>query len=525
MSEDGHGAPMYKLYHDVLGAEASSEVLAFALSRVSAFEASRTVGRDPRFADWRRSVVLFADKLRPVAPLIEGAVRSRLPEALAALGVAPFGDQRLELQLTAHGDGQYYHWHTDNGSPATHTRTVTFVYYFHAAPRRFSGGELVIHAPTDQRIIIEPRNDSLVFFASGTRHEVLPVRCPGGGFGDSRFTLNGWIHRRPERRPATYFDAKVLGKLAPVGASRLRSQALGPPQDASSGPLRSAPGAASAAETAMALGLLDLYGALWRRSDPVRRIDTVDALSGSDFFQNYYLRHRPVLIRGGLGSARSVRAWTPDALAERFGSERIEITARRDSDPEYEINFRATTTTITLRELVDRLRAEPKSNDFYLVARNDFFRNPAFLPLRREIGAPADIVDAESRLPGSVKLWIGPAGTVTPLHFDLHSILFAQMHGRKRFWLIPPFDAPKLYLHRRFYSAVNPEAPDLARFPRFAEAWVAEVDVFPEDLLFLPAGWFHGVRSLDVSISATFSNFRVPGGNHRLPLDRAGGSV
>lgn len=515
---------MYKLYHEVLGSAANSEVLAFALSQVPAFQPSGTVGRDPRYADWRRSAVLYSDKLGPVGPRIEAAVRSRLPEALAALGMAPFGDQRLELQLTAHGDGQYYHWHTDNGAPETRTRTVTFVYYFHATPRRFSGGELVIHAPPDRRLVIEPQNDSLVFFASGTRHEVLPVRCPGGGFGDGRFTLNGWIHRRPERRLATYFDAKVLGKLAPAGPALSRS--LRPAGKAPPAPRQGPAAAASTAEAAMALGLLDLYAALWRRSEPVGRIDAVDALSGLDFFERYYLRHRPVLIRGGLAGAPAVRTWTPDTLAERFGSERIEITARRDADPDYEINFRATTTSITLRELADRLRTEPAGNDFYLVARNDFFRNPAFRPLRREIGAPADIVDAESPLSGAVKLWIGPAGTLTPLHFDQHSILFAQIHGRKRFRLVPPFDAPKLYLRRSFYSAVDPEAPDLARFPRFAEAWMAEVDVSPGDLLFLPAGWFHGVRSLDVSISATFSSFRLPGGNDRLPLDRvAGGRV
>jgi hypothetical protein len=39
--------------------------------------------------------------------------------------------------------------------------------------------------------------------------------------------------------------------------------------------------------------------------------------------------------------------------------------------------------------------------------------------------------------PGTAKLWIGPKGTVTPLHFDEHSILFAQVHGRKHSKLIP----------------------------------------------------------------------------------------
>lgn len=512
---------MYKLYHDVLGTATSADVLAFALSREAAFRPSRTVCRDPRYADWRRSKVLFADQLGAVAPRILAAVRTRLPDALAALGITPFGDQHVELQLTAHGDGQYYRWHTDNGAPETRTRAVTFVYYFHAAPKRFAGGELVFPASPDRPIVIEPRDDSLVFFASGTRHEVLPVRCPGGSFGDGRFTLNGWVHRRHERRPATYFDAKVLGPLGPPrprsAPARFVSTARSAPRTA-----QQAPNAAASlpAEAALALGLLDHYAALARRAKPVGYIDAVNAISGPEFFDRYYLRHRPVLIRGALAGAQSVRTWTPSALAERFGAERVEITTGREADPDYESNFRTTTGWVTMRELADRLLAKPEGNDYYLVARNDFFRNPAFVPLRREIGVPADIVDPESPMSGAVKLWIGPAGTVTPLHFDQHAILFAQIYGRKRFWLVPPFEASNLYLHRRFYSAVDPEAPDLLRFPRFGEANVAEIVVDPGDLLFLPAGWFHCVRSLDISISATFSSFRLPGGNDRLPLDR-----
>ncbi|WP_333783600.1 hypothetical protein [Nostoc sp. 'Peltigera malacea cyanobiont' DB3992] len=26
-------------------------------------------------------------------------------------------------------------------------------------------------------------------------HEVLPVNCPSQAFGDSRFTINGWVRR------------------------------------------------------------------------------------------------------------------------------------------------------------------------------------------------------------------------------------------------------------------------------------------------------------------------------------------
>ena len=105
---------------------------------------------------------------------------------------------------------------------------------------------------------------------------------------------------------------------------------------------------------------------------------------------------------------------------------------------------------------------------------------------------------------------------VTPLHYDEHSVLFAEIFGRKHVKLIPPFDYRRVYARDRFYSDVDPEHVDLVRHPEFAHASVADVLVEPGDVLFLPVGWWHWAKSLDVSISATFSSFRVPDRNSSL---------
>ena len=48
---------------------------------------------------------------------------------------------------------------------------------------------------TDTFQIVEPRNNSIVFFNAAIMHEVTKVQVPSQEFGDSRFTVNGWIHR------------------------------------------------------------------------------------------------------------------------------------------------------------------------------------------------------------------------------------------------------------------------------------------------------------------------------------------
>ena len=53
-------------------------------------------------------------------------------------------------------------------------------------------------------------------------------------------------------------------------------------------------------------------------------------------------------------------------------------------------------------------------------------------------------------------------------------------------------------------SEVEVEAPDLARHPRFAQAAYEEVVLRPGELLFIPAGTWHYVRSLSTSWSISF---------------------
>ena len=108
--------------------------------------------------------------------------------------------------------------------------------------------------------------------------------------------------------------------------------------------------------------------------------------------------------------------------------------------------------------------------------------------------------------PGPPRFWLGPGGTVTPLHCDYDDNLFAQVWGRKRIWLAPPHHEPYLYPREAnallFGSPFDPDAPDYQRFPLARQAALVEVVVDAGDMLYVPAGWYHQVRSLSFSLSA-----------------------
>jgi ribosomal protein L16 Arg81 hydroxylase len=109
---------------------------------------------------------------------------------------------------------------------------------------------------------------------------------------------------------------------------------------------------------------------------------------------------------------------------------------------------------------------------------------------------------------GPAQLWFGRRrdhALVTRLHCDLANSFLAQVHGRKRVRLFSPSQDEALYALDAFNTyrpcRVDAAAPDLARFPRFAEARGVDVVIEPGDLLVIPTGWFHCVWALDHVLS------------------------
>ncbi|KAI0350207.1 Clavaminate synthase-like protein [Trametes cingulata] len=138
--------------------------------------------------------------------------------------------------------------------------------------------------------------------------------------------------------------------------------------------------------------------------------------------------------------------------------------------------------------------------------------------------------------------WLGPAGTVSPAHTDPFFNFYAQVVGRKTIWLAPPEASLYMYPYPSTSSdplsqpptegdaprnpAANHESPSMSNttqvdvflsspehleksrssFPGFWEKVVPSamsVTLEPGDLLFFPPGWWHAMRSEDLSFSVS----------------------
>ncbi len=123
---------------------------------------------------------------------------SVLGHVRTALDEPAFPVRSIELQITASNDGEYFRLHTDNSHAALAGRRLTYVYFFHREPARFSGGRLRLFEvagparPGPLIAEVTPRQNQVVFFAPHYLHEIETVSCPSRRFHDSRFTVNGW---------------------------------------------------------------------------------------------------------------------------------------------------------------------------------------------------------------------------------------------------------------------------------------------------------------------------------------------
>lgn len=239
------------------------------------------------------------------------------------------------------------------------------------------------------------------------------------------------------------------------------------------------------------------------------QIDRRPSIDADTFYRHYFAAGRPLVLTALTRDWPALGRWSPADFRARFGHAEIEVMADRDADPERDRNFEAHRRHVAMADYLDRIESGGASNDTYLVAHNGALRNPALRPLLDDVRPPDDLFDP-ALLATATSLWIGPAGTRTPLHHDTTNVFFCQIWGRKRFWLISPFETALLDGASGFFAGATAEEIEAGQRPELAGMRVARVDLGPGEALFLPAGTWHEVLALEPSISFSLLGFRRP---------------
>lgn len=244
----------------------------------------------------------------------------------------------------------------------------------------------------------------------------------------------------------------------------------------------------------------------------VTPIERVGPLTPDQFQTRYSSRDRPVVIEGGARHFPAIGRWSPEYLKRTLGGLAIRFkqsASHRHPDfsaDSLDVAFRLGNTTFG--EFLDEVTQGPEEqrahklftgDEQFLLRKRDgsITVNPDLELLYRDVELPL-LFPEESLY--TIWAWFSGPGVRTWLHYDNNGChnLNAQITGHKRCWLFSPEEMSRLHLfpidgQNPAYncSEIDVESPDRTRFSDFLQAPRSEAELFPGDLLFIPAWWLH----------------------------------
>jgi hypothetical protein len=224
-------------------------------------------------------------------------------------------------------------------------------------------------------------------------------------------------------------------------------------------------------------------------------LDVIEYAQLARFHGDYYLRNRPVIIRGLRDHGRSkVFDWSVEYFQKLMGDKKVPVMATRTGFLSYERNF----VEMTFSEFVNRMfDPHPESGLRY------YYKNPtSMLPSGHDATDLIPELRAYTTKSVARNLWISGTGLTVGLHFDPADNLNLQLRGRKTFVLYRPgvrayYPLP-MFSQTAHISGIfrNGPHPDLSKFPRFDPSVGVRSELEEGDVLYIPAYWWHQVDSL-----------------------------
>ena len=253
-----------------------------------------------------------------------------------------------------------------------------------------------------------------------------------------------------------------------------------------------------------------------------RTIARVSELDLLDFEMKYFRPAVPVIITSQTSQwpCMSSRRWSDIEYLLRVAAWRtvpVEVGARY-TDESWSQKLMPFIDFIDVHIL--RTGAAGDSAETGYLAQHNLFEQIPELGRDFEVPEYCVVTEEEDGDSVDVNAWFGPAGTVSPLHTDPKHNLFTQVKGRKYVRLYSDATpAEQIFPHSANLLA-NTSEVDLEQvesgdqdnshnskhlaFRQIDAALVHECILEEGELLYIPKGWWHFVKSLDVSFSLSY---------------------
>lgn len=226
-------------------------------------------------------------------------------------------------------------------------------------------------------------------------------------------------------------------------------------------------------------------------------------LSQTAFDERFFLPKKPVVLEGGANHWKAVQCWGPEYFLKIIPEKQIGIFLFERKNDQWQ---RALLEGIPMKQAIEWMQENQNPDRKYYILKDGISKN--YPELSNDFSFPAWAPSAKTHF---ANLWFGESGNTTPLHYDTVENFLVQIYGRKQVRLFSPQDTPYLYPHhaqtggRLNFSRIRDlDAPLDKTFPLFAHAEQHLAILEPGDMLYLPPGWWHEVRTLDLGISLNF---------------------
>jgi lysine-specific demethylase 8 len=245
-------------------------------------------------------------------------------------------------------------------------------------------------------------------------------------------------------------------------------------------------------------------------------------------FVEEYFEKQPVVITNKISHWPALKKWTPEYFKNRYSQETIYLMDCRASTKLTYLESHIQHDLIKTRmgEFVDMLN---RGEQGYAIAESiDFMEEHEELLDDMDQYRPFHCTE-EPEASRYMALWFSPKDSLTGLHIDKGEGHLFQLYGTKIVRLFGPDQTKYLYeddiekldalevsesitkddldLLKNYvrFSKVNPFSPNYEDYPLFETAKGLEVVIKPGDVLYIPMGWWHTVKSLETSISVSKS--------------------
>ena len=213
---------------------------------------------------------------------------------------------------------------------------------------------------------------------------------------------------------------------------------------------------------------------------------------------------------------------TPGYLEERLEDQpfRVEISAtnhflyhNRGRSPDYVPPTRVERWTYTqwLDKVKETSHANASTEHYYFrVSQNEHAMIQEDLSSVFDMSKPNFFLRDPRKTKG-IHCRFGAPSVLADAHYDGHNNMIALLAGTRRWILAPPAECQHAYLRplgdpSARHSEVNWSAPDLKKFPLFAQMQGLEVILTPGEVLYVPSYWIHFISNLDVNAQCNVRN-------------------